>query len=168
MATELQHVRGLSALQDRLMALPPELASKNGGPVRRGLRKAAVVVRDEARVLVPVASGLLKEELVVMRARNPKREGMTEIFRIGVRQKKFRYGNTRRNRRAGKVGKEYRQDGDAFYWRFVELGTVRLAPRPFLRPAFEARKREALEVFTAELAKGIRAAERNLAKRGRA
>lgn len=26
---------------------------------------------------------------------------------------------------------------DSFYWRFLELGTVKLAKRPFIRPAFD-------------------------------
>jgi HK97 gp10 family phage protein len=29
-------------------------------------------------------------------------------------------------------------DRDAFYWRFVEFGTVRMPARPFVRPAAEA------------------------------
>ncbi len=27
--------------------------------------------------------------------------------------------------------------GDAFYWRFLEYGTSRMAPRPFVRPAMK-------------------------------
>ena len=29
-------------------------------------------------------------------------------------------------------------EGDAFYWKYLEYGTVKMAARPFLRPAAEA------------------------------
>ncbi|MNC15536.1 hypothetical protein D3C75_633590 [compost metagenome] len=32
---------------------------------------------------------------------------------------------------------------NAFYWRFVELGTSKLAAHPFVRPAYDAREDEA-------------------------
>jgi HK97 gp10 family phage protein len=32
-----------------------------------------------------------------------------------------------------------------WYWKFVEFGTEKMAARPFIRPAFEAMKMDALE-----------------------
>jgi HK97 gp10 family phage protein len=43
-----------------------------------------------------------------------------------------------------RVGGRYIR-GDAFYWPFVEFGTAKVRARPFLRPAFEARKERAVE-----------------------
>jgi HK97 gp10 family phage protein len=36
---------------------------------------------------------------------------------------------------------------DGYYWRFVEFGTVKMAARPFLRPALEAKKMDAVEAM---------------------
>jgi len=54
--------------------------------------------------------------------------------------------------------------GDVYYWRFVEFGTAKMAARPFLRPAFEAQKQNALEVFQTVLADGVLAAEKEVSK----
>jgi HK97 gp10 family phage protein len=59
-------------------------------------------------------------------------------------------------------GKKYRNQGkrgnlsqDAWYWRFVEFGTRKMAARPFLRPALESRRREAVEAIKGRLAQRI-------------
>ena len=55
-------------------------------------------------------------------------------------------------------GKKYRKQGkkgnlsqDAWYWRFVEFGTRKMAARPFLRPALEAKRREAAQAMKERL-----------------
>ncbi|WP_319021779.1 HK97-gp10 family putative phage morphogenesis protein, partial [Enterobacter hormaechei] len=35
---------------------------------------------------------------------------------------------------------------NAFYWRFVEMGTANMPPHPFIRPAFDVRQEQATEV----------------------
>ncbi|WP_349815341.1 HK97-gp10 family putative phage morphogenesis protein, partial [Escherichia coli] len=35
---------------------------------------------------------------------------------------------------------------NAFYWRFVEMGTVNMPPHPFVRPAFDVRSEQAAQV----------------------
>jgi HK97 gp10 family phage protein len=44
---------------------------------------------------------------------------------------------------AGRVG--FSDDQRAFYWRFVEYGTVKMSARPFMRPAAEAEERDFIE-----------------------
>ena len=41
---------------------------------------------------------------------------------------------------------------DAYYWRYVEFGTSRMAARPFLRPSFEVKKEEAIGAITEYIA----------------
>lgn len=156
MANDPVRVEGLDELLHKLEALPREMAGRNGGPVRSALFKAATVVRDEARNRAPVRSGLLRDNIVAKRNRNPGEHDATEEYGVGVAKgSKKKYANTRKNRRQRKVGEEYTAPSVAFYWRFLEFGTAKLAARPFLRPAFEQTKERALGVFKTELAAGI-------------
>lgn len=164
MAVEVQ---GLKELADALRALPTELASKSGGPLAKGLRAAGYVIRDDAKRRAPVLAepakyrkaGTLKNAIKVRRDRI-QAPGAVETFEVYVQKAK-----------GGKRG-TYSPD-DPYYWRFVEFGTGerhkksgassgRVIARPFLRPAFEAKKEEALRTFEAELAKAIDKANRKV------
>jgi HK97 gp10 family phage protein len=156
-------VEGLAELAKALKALPPEIAGKNGGPLRKAIGRAAVVIRDDARRRAPVDTGNLRDNIVAVR--NRKSPQGTEGYYIEVRRKRRKYANTRANRRKGRVGMNYETMGEAYYGMFVELGTAKMPPRPFLRPAFESKKVEAVETFRVELAKGIEQAAKKV--RGR-
>ena len=156
-------VEGLAELAKALKALPPEIAGKNGGPLRRAIGHAAVVIRDDARRRAPVDTGNLRDNIIAVRKR--KSPQGTEGYFVEVRRKRRKYANTRANRRKGRVGKTYENLGEAYYGMFVELGTAKMPAQPFLRPAFESKKTEAVETFRVELAKGIEQAARKV--RGR-
>ena len=53
-------------------------------------------------------------------------------------------------------------EGTAFYFLFLEFGTEKMRARPFLRPAFEQRKEDALNVIVNEMQAGLARAERKL------
>lgn len=172
MATEIRSVQGLSELLRAMEQLPREIASKNGGILRRALFAAAKVIRDEARITAPKRTGLLSQHVIAYRDRNPGASDMPhfgmaaggERYLIGVRRIKKKYGENRENRRKRRAGQSYTRDGSAFYWRFLEFGTAKMAAKPFMRPAFEARKYEALSVFKAALERGVRLAVKKVAK----
>ena len=167
MASELTTIRGLDGLLDALMALPPEVASKNGGPARVALAKGARVIRDDARLRAPVGkTGNLKKNIVMKRDSNPQRSGANERYTVGVRGGAKNYANTKRNVRKGRAGKEYKTDGNTYYWRFKEFGTKKMPADPFLRPAFESKKEEALNVIASTLASGIERAAKKVARLG--
>lgn len=156
-------VEGMAELAKALKALPAEIAGKNGGPLRKAIGRAAVVIRDDARRRAPVDTGNLRDNIIAVRKR--KSPQGTEGYFVEVRRKRRKYANTRANRRKGRVGKTYESLGEAYYGMFVELGTAKMPAQPFLRPAFESKKVEAVETFRVELAKGIDQAARKL--RGR-
>jgi HK97 gp10 family phage protein len=156
-------VEGLAELTRRLRALPPEIAGKNGGPLRKAIGRAAVIIRDEAKRRAPVDLGVLRDNIVA--ARNRRSTQGTEGYYVEVRRKSRRFGNTKRNRQKGRVGQSYTYDGQAYYGMMVELGTQHMRAQPFLRPAFEAKKEEAATVFRTELSKAIDAAVRKLGGR---
>lgn len=156
-------VEGLAELAKALKALPAEIAGKNGGPLRKAIGRAAVVIRDDARRRAPVDTGNLRDNIIAVRKR--KSPQGTEGYFVEVRRKRRKYANTRANRRKGRVGKTYENLGEAYYGMFVELGTAKMPDQPFLRPAFESKKAEAVETFRVELAKGIEQAAKKV--RGR-
>lgn len=142
-------VQGLKELADALRALPTEISGKSGGPLAKGLRSAGNVIRDEAKRKAPVLSepskyrkpGTVRDAIKTRRDRI-QAPGATETFEVYVQKAK-----------GGKRG-TFSPD-DPYYWPFVEFGTKKMAARPFLRPAFEAKKDEALRTFETTLAKAI-------------
>ncbi|EFF2220359.1 hypothetical protein B9S95_004306 [Escherichia coli] len=53
------------------------------------------------------------------------------------------------------TGMLYRNPRNAFYWRFVEMGTVNMPPHPFVRPAFDVRSEQAAQVAIARMNRAI-------------
>jgi HK97 gp10 family phage protein len=157
------NVEGLDGLLDRLKALPKEVSGKNGGPAKKALISGSKIIRDEARRRAPKETGLLSSNIIHYRAKLSS--GKAELIKIGVRSKKHTYANTRLNVRRGRVGETYESRGNAFYWYFFEFGTEKMQARPFLRPAFESKKDEALEEIAKNLRKQITLLERQVVKK---
>lgn len=153
-------IEGLAELAKRLRELPSELSGKNGGPLRKAIGRASVVIRDEARRRAPVDTGNLRDNIIAVRKR--KSPQGNEGYFIEVRRKRRKYANTRANRRKQRAGMTYESMGEAYYGMFIELGTAKMPAQPFLRPAFESKKVEAVEVFRAEFAKAVAAAEKKV------
>lgn len=166
MATRTQYVEGLENVLRNLQALPKEIVSRSGGPAKIALSRGANVIRDEAIARAPVDSGNLQENIVSKRDAKPQMVGASEHFWVGVKGgARRKYANTKRNRGRQRVGKTYRVDGNAYYFRFLEFGTEKMQARPFLRPAFESKAPEALDVVTRELNAGIDRIVRKMRKR---
>lgn len=148
---ELEHVKGLRELSDALRQLPDRIARN---ALRQSVAAGAAVIRKDAQSRAPVASpplpsgapppGTLKRSVVTRYARELSNQ-VSQTYTVGVRHgKKYR-----------KQGKKGTLSQDAYYWRWVEFGTVKMRARPFLRPAFEANKQLAVQVIAQYLAKRI-------------
>lgn len=154
-------IEGLDNVLKTLQSLPTEIVSKGGGPVRASLRKAAQVIqRQEIANLQAVinqqdddgekrSTGLLKANIVLTRGRRNNFKG--ESMFVRVRNKKY----------PSATGKPVTTAQNA---RLLEYGTEKRAALPFIRPAFEAKKSEALTVFVTEINKRIAAVVRKLDK----
>jgi HK97 gp10 family phage protein len=126
----------------------------------------AKVIVDEAKRLAPQGeTGNLRKALYRYRSRSQSAPGK-ETFLVGVRKGKKDYVDSARNRRLGRVGKKYTVEGEAFYWRFIEFGRPNqgVSAKPFLRPAFESKKNNALEVIQKKLADAIEKTANKLKK----
>lgn len=136
------------------------LGNKGEQLLRSAGYAGAAVFRDEAIQLVPVKKGIIKRNIIVKRAEERSDNAKIQTYYVTVRK--------------GKMNVE----GDAFYWRWVEYGHSYVkkkkkgitwkahraamaleygsssAPaRPFMRPAYENKKAEAVEAMQKQMAK---------------
>lgn len=168
---EIEHITGLSELKRALQQLPKNI----GKNVLRGsVNAGAVIIRDDAKLRAPVMQeattagqppGTLRRAIIVKQIKE-KSGPEQQMFYVTVRQGK-------KYRAQGKKGKKSQ---DAFYARWIEFGHFYAPPKPkasswaqhrqlsrskwvaakpFLRPAFEAKKHDAVEVIKAYLVKRI-------------
>jgi len=148
-------IDGLRELDNALRALPVEI--KRGPIIYRALHDGARPIVAEAKRLAPV----LADEKEKRRERGALRSGIVQHaskdfdFEVNVRVRNRGYifapgPDTRRN------PKSSRRAGNPNYWWLVEFGTSKMAARPFLRPAFESRKLQAVEAIKTSLARGIK------------
>lgn len=77
----------------------------------------------------------------------------TIFVRVGIKGGARQYVNDKRNRRLGRVGKEYEHGGDMYYWRFLEFGTSHASAKPFMRPAMD--NQQITDAFKTGLEKAI-------------
>jgi HK97 gp10 family phage protein len=149
-------LKGLRELDNALRALPVEI--KRSKIIYRALHDGARVISAEAKRRAP----LLQDAQDKRRQRGAIRSGITQAasrsqdFEVDIRVRNRGYifapgPDTRSN------AKSAQRAGNPNYWWLVEFGTSKMSARPFLRPAFEARKVAAAEAIRESLRKGIRA-----------
>lgn len=156
----------LSGFQQAIRDAAGRLSEAVGESTLRSAGVAgAAVFRDEAKrnALAHRKTGVLHNNIIIKRAEEESDGARRQTYLVTVRTGKF--GN----------------DGDAFYWRFVEFGH-RFVPRkkkgkgwkahrkaaeleygtasapayPFMRPAYESKKQEAAAAVQAELSRKIK------------
>lgn len=162
MAKPRVEVKGLTELEFNFVELLKLDAEEGGRAVRSALRAGAKVIADDAKLRVPVDSGELRDALHVSTTKDS-----SGAIIAGIKFRKVRGGDF------------------PFHWRFVEYGTgprfrrrrakgkvVKklggatgvMPARPFLRPAFEAKKKAAVKKVQEALAATIKRRMRKLKK----
>lgn len=144
---EIQNIAGLKELQAALKELPDRIA-KN--VLRGSVSAGAAVIRKETVNRAPVYSGDVSKghpppgtlkRAIYQKQISELSSKLTQVFYVGVRKgKKFRV-----------QGKKGDKSQDAYYAKFVEFGTSKMTARPFMRPAFEAKKEAAVDAIKAYL-----------------
>lgn len=84
----------------------------------KALNAGVAPIKKEAKANAPVKTGLLKKSI------RSKQMKYTEKPSVGIFV-----------------------SGKAYYWKFLEEGTSKLAPRPFLRPAADSKHEEGVNKF---------------------
>jgi len=144
-----KNLTGFKEFAKALRELGPRVGRKH---LRASTAKGAAVIRKEARALAPVDTGEMRKDIQIKR----ERTSGDNVASYSV--------YTRGGKRSRLAGKARNVDKDSFYWKFVEFGTVRMAAQPFMRPAFEAKKEEAVDALGAELDKRIQKEATDLAR----
>lgn len=143
-------VEGLEELVKALKELPIEIQKR---PLRSAVSAASKLIADSAISKVPVDTGNLRKAIYRYRSRSESGNGR-ETFFVGVRKGKKKVN-----------GRTVTTQGEAWYWRFVEFGTKNQRAQPFLRPAFESNKSEAIEKMKMQLKKAIDNQVRKLSRK---
>lgn len=144
---EMQYVAGLDELRKKLRELPDKIAKKH---LRAAVAAGAKVIRDDARTRVPVDTGLLRRSVIQKWIREQSGNTRQTFYVLWRRGKKYQAVKKKSK------GKVLVVNQDAFYGLFVEFGTAKMAARPFMRPAFEMRKQDALQAIANKLREALR------------
>lgn len=175
MASGQIRLDGLKETVLALRELPMEIGGKNGGPLRGALFAATKIIRDGARANAPRGEetpmpGNLKRQIYAYRDRNPRGStGAAERYIISVRKGR-RGSRSRKHEQFGQPAARSSVNvvaGDAYYWFFVEFGTVKQGAQSFMRRAFEENKESAVLRFTTELRRGVTQAVQRLQNKHR-
>lgn len=145
-------MRGLDGVLKTLEALPPEIVSRRGGPALAALRKGARLLVNQSRenfrraVAQPGVTGItdttgFTERQIVSKRRRPPRNMNGERVVVTVNSKPHPSGRKYRKR-------TIRTNDIAF---IMEVGSAHQPATPWLRPAYAAKRGEALRVVQADL-----------------
>ncbi|WP_396190310.1 HK97-gp10 family putative phage morphogenesis protein [Flavobacterium sp.] len=156
---------------DMALAELPKATARN--VLVRTLRKAGEPIAEEARRHVPVRTGTLRDSISVS-ARVKNKVGSAEYsaaMKAGL-GKQAAGAALRAARRAakgqGSFAEAYvgpaRGKGVIRYAHIVEFGSNDTAPQAYMRPAWDARQREALDIIKAELGNEIIKAARRVGR----
>lgn len=156
-------IAGIDGLLASLQALPAELVSKRGGPVKLALAKGARLLRDEvqknlrasiARTADPDGtSKLLEQSIIASRGKEPT-GGRGERYLVRVKRKTY----------PDRTGKPVTTLKTAH---IKEYGSEKQAADPFLRPAFLAKRAEVVTVVTQDLLSRVDKITAKLARQNR-
>ncbi|WP_455852692.1 HK97-gp10 family putative phage morphogenesis protein [Pantoea endophytica] len=110
--------------------------AENNKVLRDATRAGADVLKEEVIRKAPVRTGKLKKNVVVV-TQKAKRRGEISSG-VHIRGVNPLTGNSDTTMKTG-------DKRNAFYWRFVEMGTSKTPAHPFVRPAFDTRQEEATQ-----------------------
>lgn len=125
-----------------------ELLSKaeNRKVLNKATRAAAAAVTAEAKKRAKVKTGKLKRNIVTLSVKG--RSPLEAASGVHVRGRNPRTGNSDNSMKAT-------NPNNAYYWRFIENGTSKMAAQPFIRPAYDAKQAQLEGIIKDTLNKAI-------------
>ena len=123
-------LEGARELEQQLDTLGQGVRNK---VIRDALRQAVKLLETETKSRAPVRTGTLRRAIHT-RVKMSKQQAEAYLS--------ISEGHTERH--------------DAFYWRYVEHGTRRAPAQPFIRPAFDRRRKDIIRLYENAILKVIR------------
>lgn len=174
MARETVRIEGLDDVLRRLKALGAE-ASKRGGPARKAVRAAAVVIQKEAvknlRAVIAEpnkggkdrSSGLMAKSIKPVRARANRRNLKGETYTLKAGRSAI-YPVTSRTSKEKPGGEPVQKIATILEYGGEHAG-VRRGGHPWMRPAFLSKREQSVQVMKSTILKEIEKLEKKLAAR---
>jgi HK97 gp10 family phage protein len=134
-----------SGLNDIAKDLEALSRAENNKVLRDATRAGAEVLKEE--VIARARAHRETEKNVVVVTQKSRRRGEISSG-VHIRGVNPRTGNSDNTMKAN-------NPRNAFYWRFVELGTANMPAHPFVRPAYDTREEEAASVAIARMNQAI-------------
>lgn len=164
-------VSGLKDLERALGELPKSVAKAT---LVRTLKKAGEPIAQAARAAAPVDDGTLRDSIAVS-ARLKNRVGMAEFSAVMRQSRGMNIAGARqalRDARRAAGGGSFAEmyvgpslgKGVLRYAHLQEFGTSKHAAHPFMRPAWDSEKDNALQIIRRELGNEIIAAARRIGR----
>lgn len=120
--------------------------AENNKVLRDATRAGAEVLREEVIQRAPERTGKMKKNVVILTQKARRRGEISSGVHIrGVNPRTGNSDNTMKTN----------NPRNAFYWRFVELGTVNMPAHPFVRPAFDTRQEQAAQAAMERMNRAI-------------
>lgn len=146
---EIVHVEGLAEFAQALKMLPANIARN---VLRGAVAAGAKVIVDEAKAKAPIYTG------AVSAGHPPPGTLRRSIIRKQIRElsdltRQTIYVTVRKGAKYRQQGKKGNLSQDAYYAGWVEFGNSKMAAKPFMRPAFESKKQEAVDTMAAYIAR---------------
>lgn len=113
--------------------------------LRRSVRAGADLIRQEVVDAAPERTGKLKRNIVVLFGKGAPGDAVAGVHIRGTNPDT---GNSDNKTKAS-------SPNNAFYWRYVEEGTSKMAAHPFVRPAYDRKQEEAAKAAFDELNRAI-------------
>jgi HK97 gp10 family phage protein len=140
---------GADAILEKLKGLSADARRKAG---RSALRKAAQIVRDDARQRAsqlddPETAANISQNIVERWSSRYNKQTGDLKFRVGV------LGGAGGNKTSEHLSSN--PGGDTRHWRYQEFGTEKMRAQPFMRPALESNISKATDVFVSEFERSI-------------
>ena len=120
--------------------------AENNKVLRDATRAGAEVLREEVIQRAPERTGKMKKNVVILTQKARHRGEISSG--VHIRGVNPRTGNSDNTMKAN-------NPRNAFYWRFVELGTVNMPAHPFVRPAFDTRQEQAAQAAMERMNRAI-------------
>ncbi|AOR64861.1 HK97-gp10 family putative phage morphogenesis protein [Pectobacterium wasabiae] len=120
--------------------------AENNKVLRDATRAGADVLKEEVIDRAPVNTGKMRKNVVVVTQKS-RRKGEISSG-VHIRGVNPNTGNSDNKMKAS-------NPRNAFYWRFVEMGTVNMPAHPFVRPAFDVKQELAAQAAIQRMSTAI-------------